>query len=56
MQVHNISVSFLTHKVAESLCEIMGDVQNSTRAVDEDVGSFFRVRVVIDITNPLCRG
>lgn len=34
----------------------MGDAQNSTRVVDEDGGSFFRVRVVIDISNPLCRG
>lgn len=38
------------------LCETVGEVQNSTGAMDEDSGSFFRVRVVEDITSPLCRG
>lgn len=56
VQVHNILVNFLTCKVAESLCEIAGEVQNYTGAVDEDGGSFFQVRVEINITTPLCRG
>ena len=56
VQVHNIPVSFLTRKVAESLCEIVGDIQKSIGVVDEDGGTFFWVRVVIDINLPLCRG
>lgn len=56
MQVHNILVSFLTHKVAKKLCEMVREVQNSTGAVDEEGGNLFRVRVVIDITSPLCKG
>lgn len=56
VQAHDISNSFLTRKVAEILCETVGDTQKSNGAVDEDGGSFFRVRVVIDITLPLCRG
>ena len=56
VQFHDIPVSFLTQKVVESLCEIVGDIQISIGAVDEDGGTFFRVRVVIDINLPLCRG
>ena len=56
VQVHNIPVSFLTRKVAEKLCEMVGEVQNSIGAVDEEGGNFFRVGVVIDINIPLCRG
>ena len=39
--------------MAESLCEIVGDVQKSTRSADKDGGTFFQVRVVIDINLPL---
>ena len=42
--------------MAENLCEIVGDIQRSNGAVDEDGGSFFRVRVMLDVTLPLCRG
>ena len=56
VQVHDIPTSFLTRKVAENLCEIVGDIQRSNGAVDEDGGSFFRVRVMLDITLSLCRG
>ena len=41
VQVHDIPTSFLTRKVAENLCEIMGDIQRSNEEVDEDGGSFF---------------
>ena len=41
VQVHDIPTSFLTRKVAENLCEIMGDIQRSNEKVDEDGGSFF---------------
>ena len=34
----------------------MGDIQKSIGAVDDNGGSFFQVRVVVDITLPLCRG
>lgn len=40
----------------KSLCETVGEVQKSNGVLDENGGSFFRVRVVVDITLPLCRG
>ena len=42
--------------VAESLCEVVGEVQKSTKVVDNEGGYFIRVRVLIDVTLPLCRG
>ena len=56
VQVHNILTSFQTRKVADNLCDTVGDIRKSNGVVDEDVGSFFCVRVAIDITLPLCRG
>ena len=56
VQVHDIPCSFLTRKVAEKLCDIVGEVQKSIGAMDDDRGSFFRVRVMGDTTLPLCRG
>lgn len=56
VQVHDIPNSFLTRKVVESLCEIVGEVQKTNGAVDEDGVIFFYVRVVVDISLPLCQG
>ena len=56
VQVHDLPNSFMTRKVVESLCEVVGEVQKTDGAVDEDGGSFFRVKVVVDTTLPLCRG
>jgi len=47
---------FMTKKVAESLCETVGEVQKLIGAVDDEGGHFIRVRVLIDITLPLCQG
>ena len=41
VQVHDIPVSFLTRKVAEKLCEMVGEIQKSIGAVDEEGGNFF---------------
>ena len=56
VQVHDIPISFQPRKVAEKLCEIVGEIQRSNGATDDDGGSFFQVRVMVDITSPLCRG
>ena len=56
VQVHDLPNSFMTRKVVESLCEVMGEVQKTDGVVDEESGSFFCVRVVVDTTLPLCHG
>ena len=35
---------------------MVGEIHKSIGAVNEEGGNFFQVRVVIDITLPLCRG
>ena len=55
VQVHNIRVSYLNRGVAEDLCEVVGEVDQSSRDVDVDGGSFIRVQVRVDISVPLCR-
>lgn len=56
VQVHDIPVRYMNRRVAEEICDIVGDVQKSVGAVDDDGGLFIRVRVFIDISLPLCRG
>lgn len=47
---------FLNHKVAEDLCEVVGSVCRVEDVNKMDGGSFIRVRVLININTPLCRG
>ena len=54
VQVHGIPVKFMTTTVAESLCETVGQVQKQPQT--EECGGFMRVRVLVDVTQPLCRG
>ena len=56
VQVHNIPVTQLNRTVAEELCEVIGLVDHESNDNDVDRGNFFRVRVRIDISVPLCRG
>ena len=56
MKVHDLPNSFMTRKVVESLCEVMREVQKTDGVVDEESGSFFCVKVVVDTTFPLCHG
>ena len=39
-------------EVVENICEAVGEVQKSARAVNEEGGNFVRVRVKVDITCP----
>ena len=46
----------MTMEVVENICETVGEVQKSAKAVNEEGDYFVRVRVKVDITMPLCRG
>ena len=56
VQVHDIPIRYMTMEVVENICEIVGEVQKSAKAVNEEGGYFVCVRVKVDITMPLCRG
>ena len=56
VQVHDIPIRYMSQKVAESLCETVGEVIRSIGVADEEGGRFMRVRVTIDLNLPLCRG
>ena len=56
VQVHDIPVRFLNRKVAEDLCDVVGLVCSVGVVTQMDGGSFMRVRVLININKPLCRG
>ena len=56
VQVHGIPLGFMNPTVAAGICETAGTVSRNPKMPIEDGGGFMRVRVLIDITQPLCRG
>lgn len=56
VQVHGIPVKFMTKIVAESLCETVGQVQNQPPTRTEECRGFMQVRVLLDVTQLVCRG
>ena len=56
MQVFDIPVRYMTKEVAEDICSAAGEVCLSESHPTEVGGSFVRVRVRVDTTQPLCRG
>ena len=56
VQVFDIPVRFRNREVAEQICEAIGSVIHPPGASNSDGGSFIRVRVIVDISLPLCRG
>ena len=56
VQVHDIPIRYMTKEVAENIYDIVGEVQKSAGVVTNEGGHFIRVRVMIDITLPLCQG
>ena len=56
VQVHDIPFQYMTTKVAEKLCDIIGEVVKSIGAKTEEGSYFMLVRVKVHIAEPLCRG
>ncbi|XP_030963316.1 uncharacterized protein LOC115984430 [Quercus lobata] len=56
VQVYDIPLRFRNKDVAEQICEIVGTIIHPSTDSDNEGGSFIRVRVMVDISKPLCRG
>ncbi|XP_050247342.1 uncharacterized protein At4g02000-like [Quercus robur] len=56
IQIHNLPYSLLSSEVASSLGETLGEVTVPKDQTEMRGGNFLRVRVVIDVSEPLCRG
>lgn len=56
VQIHNLPLTCLTHDVAIEIGESLGDVNKSISFSDMIGGNFLRIRVLIDVMRPLCRG
>ena len=56
VQVHDLPLRFRNRKVAEQLCDAIGTVKRGEENSDKGGGRFVRVRVILNILKPLCRG
>ncbi|XP_065633017.1 uncharacterized protein At4g02000-like [Quercus suber] len=56
VQVFDIPVRYMTKEVAKDICSSVGEVCLSKTHPTEVGGSFVRVRIRVDVTQPLCRG
>ena len=54
--MHNIPIGYRNKSVAEDICEAIGQVDRSTSISASEGGSYVRVRVTLDIYQPLCQG
>lgn len=55
VQLHNILVRFMNVEVAKKLCEVIGEVCELADELECDGGGFMRIRVSVDVNQPLCR-
>ena len=56
IQLHNLPLTCLNPDIAMEIGDSLGDVNKSVNVSDMIGGNFMRIRVLIDITRPLCRG
>ena len=54
VQVQNIPISYRTRSVAEDICDGIGRVDRTTDTLECECGNYIRVRVTIDVFQPLC--
>ena len=54
VQVHNIPIGYRNKSVAEDICGAIGRVDRSSSVADCEGGSYIRVRVTLDVFQPLC--
>ena len=56
VHVHDIPLRFRNREIAEQICQPLGPIIHPNEEQVYDGGNFIRVRVLLDISQPLCRG
>ena len=56
VHVHDIPLRFRNREIAEQICQPLGPIIHPNEEQEYDGGNFIRVRVLLDISQPLCRG
>ena len=56
VQVHGLPMKYMTVAAAKKVYGVVGDVISQSEQKLYDGGLFIRVKVIVDVTMPLCRG
>ena len=56
VQVHNIPIRYRNRSIAKDICDSIGQVHRSVENSKGEGGSYMRVRVPLDVYQPLFRG
>jgi hypothetical protein len=57
VQLHDLPVLSINQEVSETIGQTLGTVEHAPKSIEESGGGpCMRIKVLIDITKPLCRG
>ena len=56
VQLHGIPLCYRTKEAAIKISSVIGEVSHSITPKESDGGTFFRLKITIDLSLPLCRG
>ena len=56
IQIFDIPLRFRHKEIAKQICQPLGAILPTNETMEYDGGSFIRVHVLLDISQPLCRG